>query len=298
MIDAEALSVGILGTGDMGSAVGGALRRAGARVVSDLSRRSAHSRALAARAGIEDLGSLEQVVRQVDLLLSIVPPATAFAFASDVAAAMQATGQRPVFVDCNAISPEHMRSIAALFEPLGAVVLDVGIVGRGPPAEIPTRFYFSGPRSPEFQRLRSTEIRFVDLGAGIGTASALKMTYAALNKGTDALHVLVLLLGERLGVRQALLEEFAQSQADVLQRMRERVPFLASTSARYTGEMHEIAATCALAGVTPAFHEGAAWIYGLLAQTPLLQETRATLDRSRTLEEALAVFVQSIRSGE
>ena len=58
--------------------------------------------------------------------------------------------------------------------------------------------------------------------------------------------------------------------------------------------MQEIAATFAAAGVTPKFHEGAAEVYALLAKTPFADETRATLDTSRTLEEALAEFVKHL----
>src|SRR4030095_12813474 len=116
------------------------------------------------------------------------------------------------------------------------------------------------------------EIELVDMGEEIGAASALKMTYAALNKGTDALHTAVLLAGARLGVLPALLKEFESSQAEALARMKARVPFLAATSARFTGEMAEIADTFAAAGVTPDFHRGAEWVYAQLASTPLAAE--------------------------
>lgn len=288
--------VGVIGTGDMGAAIGAALQRAGLRVVTDLSRRSAHSRHLASRAGIEDLGSLARVVQEARLLLSIVPPATASAFAAEVAAAMSATGARPTFVDCNAVAPATLVAIAGQFATLGASVVDVGIVGRGPPSDSPTRLYFSGPERAGLELLATPELQLIDMGTSLGTASALKMAYAALNKGTDALHAVVLLMAEQLGVRDALMKEFESSQAAALRRMQERIPFLAATADRYAGEMHEIAATCESVGVTPLMHEGAAWLYAQLASTPLAAETRATLDRKRTLDEALDVFVRALRS--
>ncbi|MEP7313005.1 MAG: DUF1932 domain-containing protein [Pseudomonadota bacterium] len=292
----RAAVVAVIGTGDMGAAIGGALRRAGLRVVSDLSRRSAHSQALAQASGIEDLGSLSRVVQEAGLLLSIVPPAVAPEFAAEVAAAMSATGGRPTFVDCNAIAPETMRAIAGRFTSLGATVVDVGIVGRGPPADLPTRLYFSGSQRAGLELLAIPELRLIDMGEQIGAASALKMAYAALNKGTDALHTAVLLMAERLDVLGPLLEEFALSQTAALRRMHERVPFLAATADRYAGEMLQIAATCDSVGVTPLIHEGAAWLYERLATTSLAVETRATLKCDRTLDEALAVFVQALQA--
>ncbi len=299
MTTATQRTVAILGSGDMGSAVGGAFARAGFRVVTDLSRRSAHSRALAARAGVVDVGSLAAIVQSAELVLSIVPPAAAMECAAEVAAAMRAARSAPAFADCNAVSPATVREIARLFDASGAAFIDGGIVGRGPRAGGErTRFYVSGPARRALLDVDVPEIALVDMGEEIGAASALKMTYAALNKGTDALHTAVLLAGARLGVLPALLKEFESSQAEALARMKSRVPFLAATSARFMGEMAEIASTFSAAGVTPDFHRGAEWVYAQLAATPLAAETRATLPRERSLDAALAVFSAALDRGE
>jgi hypothetical protein len=138
----------------------------------------------------------------------------------------------------------------------------------------------------------------IDMGERVGAASALKMAYAALNKGTDALHTAVLLAAERLGVRTPLMQEFEFSQAEAVARMRARVPYLAATAERYVGEMAEIAATFESVGVTPQLHLGAEWVYARLAATSLAAETRATLPSSRTLDEALAVFSAALDPAE
>jgi 3-hydroxyisobutyrate dehydrogenase-like beta-hydroxyacid dehydrogenase len=284
-------TVAILGSGDMGSAVAGAFARAGLRVVTDLSRRSAHSRGLAARAGMVDVGSLDALVERSELVLSIVPPAAALECAEAVAAAMRAARAAPPFADCNAVAPATARKIAQLFDSTGAAFIDAGIVGRAPrPGGERPRFYVSGAARRALLGIDVAEIELVDMGEEVGAASALKMAYAALNKGTDALHTAVLLAGARLGVLPALLKEFESSQAEALARMKARVPFLAATAGRFAGEMAEIAATFDAAGVTPDFHRGAEWIYARLAATPLAAETRATLPRERSLDAALAVF--------
>ena len=56
--------------------------------------------------------------------------------------------------------------------------------------------------------------------------------------------------------------------------------------------MEEIAQTFADAGVTPHFHDGAADIFRVLAQTPFASETRETIDQQRTMEDALKVYAQ------
>jgi len=72
--------------------------------------------------------------------------------------------------------------------------------------------------------------------------------------------------------------------------MRARVPFLPADSARWIGELEEIAATFASAGVSSGFHDGAADVFKILAQTPFAEETRANMDTTRTLEDALPVY--------
>ena len=288
-------AVGVIGTGDMGSAVGGALVRAGYRVVTAGRGRSAHSRGLAAAAGIEDLGSLEAVVRAAELVLSIVPPAAAPPFAAEAASAMRAAGVRPVFADCNAVAPATAQAIARELESAGAAFVDIGIVGRGPsPGGERTRFYVSGAARAAVLDLAVAELTLVDLGGELGTASAMKMAYSALNKGTDALLTAVLLAAERLGVRAPLMRELESSQPELLQRTRSRVPFLAATAQRFAPEMAEIAKTYESVGVTPHFHRGAEWLYALLATTSLAAETRATQPRERSLDAALAVFAAAL----
>lgn len=284
-------TIAIIGTGDMGSAVGAAFVRRGYRVVTDSTGRSDHSRALAARAGIEDLGGLEAVVAAAEIVLSILPPASAIGFARRVAAALEATSARPVFADCNAVAPASVAEIAKLLAPSGVPFADAGIVGPAPRVGAPpTRLYASGPARAALLALEAPELRWVDLGADVGRASAMKMCYAALNKGADALLTAVLMASEQLGVREEFLDEVDASQPAHAARMRTRIPFLAATAERFTGEMREIAATFEAAGVTPDFHRGAEWVYATLARTPFAAETRATLPSERSLDEAIATF--------
>jgi 3-hydroxyisobutyrate dehydrogenase-like beta-hydroxyacid dehydrogenase len=257
--------------------------------------RSASSRRLAAAAGIEDLGSLEAAVAAVRLVLSIVPPAVATTVAADVVGAMRAAGTRPVFAECNAVAPATVQAIERAFAPTGAPFVDVGIVGRGPGVgRERTRFYVSGAARAAVLGLEVEEIELVDLGNDVGTASALKMAYSSLNKGTDALLTAVLLAAERLGIRGPLMTELEFSQAEALERMEARVPFLGATAKRFAPEMAEIARTYESVGVTPQFHQGAEWIYALFATTPFANETRATQPQQRSLDETLAVLTAAL----
>ncbi|MDX1561916.1 MAG: DUF1932 domain-containing protein [Gammaproteobacteria bacterium] len=296
MTPAAVKTIGILGTGDMGSAVAAMLGRAGYRTVTALDGRSQASRGLAAHAGLEDLGSLPDLLPQCDLFLSILPPAAALEFAEEAAAIIARQKLSLVFADCNAVAPQTLARIAERFADSPAAFVDVGIVGPAPkPATpSPTRFYVSGPERGVLLGLDVPEFKPIDLGGEIGRASALKMCYAALNKGVDALYATILLAARRLDVDAELLEEYAGSQAEALQRMHRRLPFMFATAERFSGEMAEIAATFDAAGVSGDFHRGAEWLYALLARSELASETRATQPKDRSLGDALDAFARVI----
>jgi hypothetical protein len=186
--------------------------------------------------------------------------------------------------------------MAAAFDGTRARFVDVGIVGPAPKqaAPGPTRFYVSGPERGALLALAVPALALIDLGEPIGRASAIKICYAAMNKGVDALYATILLAAGRLDVATALREEFAASQPEALTRMQRRIPFLAATAARYTGEMAEIAAGFEAAGVSGEFHRGAEWLYAVLARSAFAAETRASLPAERSLDEALATFAAAL----
>ncbi len=139
-------------------------------------------------------------MREAEIVLSILPPDRALDQARAVAAAMQRTGARPVYVDCNAVSPMTARHVAEAITAVDAPFIDCGIIGLNPVKAPGTRFYVSGPDCAPMLALGSEAIRVRAIGAEIGRASALKMVYAALTKGTSALQTALLLAALRLDV--------------------------------------------------------------------------------------------------
>jgi 3-hydroxyisobutyrate dehydrogenase-like beta-hydroxyacid dehydrogenase len=290
--------IAILMPGDMGHAVGRALGRHGHEVTTCLAGRSERSRGLAAAAQMRDAGSLEALVAGADLVLSILPPDAAVAQAGAVATAMEASGERPVYVDCNAVSPQTAREVGAIIAAAGAPFIDCGIIGAAPGKAKPTRFHVSGPDTGAMERLDGKGIEVLAMGPEIGRASALKMVYAGLTKGTMTLHTAMLLAAWQLGIYDEAVAEFANSQAGALAAMQGRVPRIPADAGRWIGEMEEIAATLAGVGVPSGFHDGAAEIYRVLDQTPFAAETRETMDPSRTIDQAIPVYARFLKGDE
>ncbi len=284
-------TVAIISPGDMGHAVGRALSAHGLRIVTCLEGRSERTRSLAEAAGFIDVPSLKSLVSEADLILSIMPPSAAVAAARSVAAAIGATGSKPYYADCNAVSPATARAIEALFSDCGASFVDAGIIGPPPgKGAQPTRFYVSGPQAEVIDAIDGAGISVRQMGPEIGRASAIKMCYAAVTKGSWTLFTAALTTAEVMGLTDLYLAELESSRPHVAAEMRRMVPRLPVDAGRWIGEMEEIAATLGDAGLPREFHEGAANLFRLLENTPIAAETRETIDPTRTLEDVLAIY--------
>ena len=249
----------------MGSAVGGALLRGGARVVATVEGRSERTRRLSK--GLELLPSLDAVVAEADVVLSIVPPTEAGA----VAAAVH--GARLV-ADLNAVSPETARGLGADVD---------GSISGPPPVEAgTTRIYLSGPRAGEVAALPFDGVEVVVVGDELGSASAVKMSTASVYKGSAALLTQALRSADHYGVLEHVLSDLGEHDPG------RRIARAAAKADRYVGEMHEIAAAQAAAGLDPALFEAMARVYAEVAETKLARA--APEEAGGDLTEALQLL--------
>jgi L-threonate 2-dehydrogenase len=232
--------VAIIAPGNMGAAVGGRLTANGVKVLTSLANRSAASAARAAAAGLEATSDTE--ITRADFLLSIVPPKEAVTLAERLAPALTAANRKPAYVDCNAVSPATALRIAEVIQPTGAPFVDGGIVG-GPPREGSPgpRFYVSGPHAPDVSVLGNYGLIVRLIEGPVGAASALKLSYAGINKGLIAIGSAMVLAARRAGVEDALLRELAESQRAVLAQLSRGVPDMFSKAERWAPELDEIA---------------------------------------------------------
>ena len=282
-------TIAILSPGDMGAGVGAALAGHGHDLITCVTGRSRETRERAARLGFSLAADLDSLLAEAGLVLSILPPEAALGLARDVAAAMRRTGHAPAFADCNAVSPETARAIGTLFAGTGAPFIDAGIIGAAPhPDRPPTRFYVSGEAAGLMDVVDGKGISVRRVSPQIGDASAVKMCYASITKGTNALHTAAMTVADALGVGETVRAEIGESLPAIMQHMRGTIPRLPADSGRWVSEMDEIAKTYASAGATPRFHQGAAEVFRLLDSTPYGRETRETMDTARTLEATIA----------
>src|SRR5499433_2152364 len=136
--------VAVIAPGMMGAAVGKRLTDHGLKVLTSLQGRSAETRERAKAAGM--VAASDEEIAVADFILSILPPGDAVALAQRFAPALTASNAKPVYVDCNAISPKTVERVSAVVSPTGSPFVDAGIIGSPPePKEGPgPRFYASG----------------------------------------------------------------------------------------------------------------------------------------------------------
>jgi L-threonate 2-dehydrogenase len=246
-----AVTVAIVAPGEMGAAVAARLGERGVRVTTSLAGRSAASAARAERAGMLPAADDDALIAGADFLLSIVPPGEAVALARRLVPALTRASRKPVYVDCNAISPATAAEIGTVLAPAGCPYADAGIIGPPPlPNSTATRIYVSGPAAPEVARLSESGVPFPLLDGPIGAASALKMSYAGITKGFTAVAAAMALGATRAGSADALYQELALSQPQLLAWLGRQVPRMYPKAYRWVAEMEEIGHF--LGGGTPA----------------------------------------------
>jgi 3-hydroxyisobutyrate dehydrogenase-like beta-hydroxyacid dehydrogenase len=149
---------------------------------------------------------------------------------------------KPVYVDCNAVSPQTVLAVAELLAPTGAPFVDAGIIG-GPPAEgyDGPVFYASGAPAERFATLGAHGLVVTVLEGAVGAASGLKMSYGGITKGITALAAAMMLGASRFGAAEALHAELGHSLKPLLTWFERQVPGMYPKAYRWVAEMQEVA---------------------------------------------------------
>ncbi len=231
----------VIAPGAMGAGIGRRLVEHGAQVWTVLDGRSQASAGRAKAAGMQ--GVAMRQVAQADIVLSILPPGEALALARSLAPILRDAVRKPVYADCNAVSPQTVAAIAAELDATGVRFVDAGIIGGPPKPGTPgPLLYTSGRDAPALDVLAQYGLRVSDLHGPIGAASGLKMSYAGITKGLTALASAMMLAATRCGAAPALAAELAASQPHLLDYVTRQVPDMYPKAYRWVAEMREIAA--------------------------------------------------------
>jgi len=285
----RAETIAIVGAGEMGAAVGRRLRESGARAITTLKGRSAASVERVRDANLEIVEDDDLLVAESALMLSIVPPGEAITVAERFREPLKRASVKPIFVECNAVSPATVRRIADLLAPTQCGFIDAGIIG-GPPHPggkgAGPRFYASGKDAHKLMKARDFGLDVAIVEGGIGAASALKMSYAGLTKGLIAVGATMFGAASRAGLGGALREELARSQPQLLAMLTAMIPRMYSKAYRWVAEMEQIAEFVGGDETGGKIYVGAARLYEQLA---------ADFEQNRDSAESIAALTSFCR---
>ncbi|MBL17023.1 MAG: 6-phosphogluconate dehydrogenase [Chloroflexi bacterium] len=286
-------SVAILSPGDMGHAIGQLLKENELRVLTCLMGRSNRTKQLSEQAGITDVPNMNDLVEQSDVLMSVTVSEAVPGLCREIADAVKATGTDLLFAECNAIAPELSKDMEGVLKAGGARYVDASIIGGPPRNGSSPRVYASGDNASEFEQLRDFGLNVRNLGPQLGRASGIKMCYAAMTKGTTALHTELLIAAEKMGLTKELMAEFNRGQQAAVTRMEGWIPSMPAKSRRWVSEMEEVEKTFNDLGLTPDIFKGVADMYRMIGATPLGDENPESRDRDRDMAETIRIIAES-----
>nr|POE77665.1 hypothetical protein CFP56_09312 [Quercus suber] len=333
-------TVGILSIGDMGAGIARLLIANGFRVVTNVSDRryvfplfliplllliltlrfhigrhldeGQTTQDRARRIAIELVQSDIDLVNESEYVLSIVPPRDALTTAQRVIVASTSdycrNRERPLFyLDLNAISPQSAREIHEQFARDAPQIrhIDGGIIG-GPPHiqtdeggwQIP-KIPVSGPHKVIDERLIQV-LGLKHLNLTIGSATGLKMCFAALSKGFTALAIQSFTTAHNLDVLPELKEHLEWSNSATLKTAERGLVGMPPKAYRWVKEMEEIAKTFEVDGgflAEESPFRGIARVYDLVAYgTDLGEEKTDSRVQGKTSDDVARLMALGTRA--
>lgn len=323
MASSKLATVGILSLGDMGSGIAKLLVAKGFSVVTNGSGRSKETLERAQAAGVTNLPTDTDLVKQCDVILSVVPPRDAEITAQRIIDAMQfITKEQLYFADMNAVAPSTIKAMSKSIQrgQVPITLIDGSILG-GPPKPkkvdapataapgtsasaggdwdmplMPT----SGPvqiaNIPGYGARLAETLNVKHISPDIGASSGLKMCYASLSKGYAAIAIQSFTTAQRMGVLEPLREALQDTVPGRVKQTENALTGMPPKAYRWVREMEEIAKTHAEeGGFEDYLFKGAAGVFKAVAQDTVLgQEKVGDRKRGRTAEDVAAAMAEGM----
>lgn len=236
--------IGIMSIGEMGFHWAKLLKSHGVDVLTYDKDRGEVSRKRGENAGAKSMASMEELVEEAELIVSIVVPSAATRVAAKVAQAAAKTGRKDLlFLDANAISPMTADEIAKTIAAARVNFIDGCIIGSASRMGKGTIVYVSGADAARMQALESFKIPIKVLGPNTHQASAFKVVYAGLTKGLQGLFCELLMGARRFGLLEEVRAQYEESFPGLLDKVSSSIVGLRIHAGRRAEEMDELKRT-------------------------------------------------------
>ena len=253
-------TVGIVGFGEAGSAIAAGLAGEGIDVAAFDARTAGPDgdrlRRVADEAGVTLVDDIQGVVRDREVILSLVTSSAALPVATGLAAHV-----RPdqLVADLNSTSPGLAQHVGATISQAGASFVDVAVMAAVPPRRHKVPMLASGPGAERFAAL-PLHMQVEVVGDEPGAASAVKMLRSLLVKGLEALIVEFGVAARRYGATDRVLSSMNGSLPT--EDWRELATYLLTRTAQHGRrrghELEEAATMLRELDIEPMVAQGAA----------------------------------------
>ena len=237
-------NIGILSIGEMGYHWAKILTGRGVKVSTYAKDRSETTQKRAENLGVACVPSLAQLVKETDLIVSIVVPFAAKRIAAKVAKAAAKSGRKDLlYLDANAISPMTAVEIGKVLQQGGVNFVDGCIIGSASKMDKGAVIYVSGAQAARIQELESYGFTVKVLGPSVAQASAFKIVYAGLTKGLQGLFVELLMGARKFGLLDEIVQRYEESFPGLLDKVASSIVGLRIHAGRRAEEMAELRQT-------------------------------------------------------
>ncbi len=282
--------IAILSIGEMGYHWARVLRSRGVRVLTYAQDRSETTRKRAENVGVECVSSLPALVKEADLIVSIVVPFAAKRVAGKVAKAAAQTGVASLlYLDANAISPMTAAQVGKILARGNVEFVDGCIIGSAAKIDKGAVIYVSGPQASRLEELQACGLTVRVLGSAVAQASAFKVVYAGLTKGLQGLFVELLMGAQRFGLLDEIIKRYEESFPGLLDKIAPSIIGLRIHAGRRAEEMVELKQTFNHHGMKAFMAPAAQKVLQAIADLDV-REASETGAREGDLLQTLAFF--------
>jgi 3-hydroxyisobutyrate dehydrogenase-like beta-hydroxyacid dehydrogenase len=208
--------------------------------------------AKARNAGVRACDSLEEAIRDADLVISAVTASAAADVAGQAASTLH-KGQ--TYLDINSVSPGTKREIARILQSSNAIFVEAAVMAPVSPQRLKVPMLLGGAKAEQVaERLRAIGMNATPISDRVGVASAVKMCRSVIIKGIEALAVESLFAARRYGAEKEVLASLAATYPQMgwdRQLPDYLISRVAEHGKRRAAEMREAAETLKNVGVEP-----------------------------------------------
>ncbi len=273
--------IAILYPGDMGHAIAKELISANFRVSSASNGRSRNSIERVKNAGIEDVKTIENIVKEADYIISLTNAEASISVAKSVAAEMELQKKYPVFIDMNSNNPETVSEIQKIITNTKGLFINAAVLGNSNKVATNAKIIVSGTNTKQFIDTIGQVFHVKNVGSDITSASAFKLLFAMVNKSMNGLFFETMIAASHYGFIDELNNELESFLPGTYQDLVKTTPTYPQHIKRRITEMDEL--------VKMLKTENLPFHYALAAQ-----ETFEQIDKEKILENKTVHSVRDV----